>query len=348
MLMSAIQKAASDIHVEPYEKEFRVRFRIDGILHNVMAPPMKFRDAIISRIKIMSKLDIAEKRLPQDGRIKIRFAADGATKEIDFRVSTLPSLFGETIVLRVLDRSAVVFDYAVLGLRPDIVDQFQRALQLPNGIVLVTGPVGSGKTTTLYTGLLGLNAESRKIVTLEDPIEYQLRGITQSQVKSQIGLHFATMLRSVVRHVLSDVAAKGLPGDHHFYITFLTRAEGVKLSPRLLSQYPEEMTIVLQHQYWGLEPGDEAFQVTLSFNKVPERLVVPYAAITAFADPSVQFGLQFRTESEKQAAGPGPVVVPAGQGSNGEMGERAEETIAKPPEKTAPGEVVSLDSFRKK
>jgi general secretion pathway protein E len=195
MLSRAVETKASDIHIEPFDDRLRVRYRWDGALHDVESPPVNLTAAITSRIKIMARLDIAERRLPQDGRIG--FAVRG--QEIDFRVSTLPSLFGETIVLRVLDRSAVVFDYAVLGLRPDIVDQFQRALQLPNGIVLVTGPVGSGKTTTLYTGLLGLNAEARKIVTLEDPIEYQLRGITQSQVKSQIGLHFATMLRSVVR-----------------------------------------------------------------------------------------------------------------------------------------------------
>jgi general secretion pathway protein E len=195
MLSRAVETKASDIHIEPFDDRLRVRYRWDGVLHDVESPSVNLTAAVTSRIKIMARLDIAERRLPQDGRIG--FVVRG--QEIDFRVSTLPSLFGETIVLRVLDRSAVVFDYAVLGLQPDIVDQLQRALQLPNGTMLVTGPVGSGKTTTLYTGLLGLNAEARKIVTLEDPIEYQLRGITQSQVKSQIGLHFATMLRSVVR-----------------------------------------------------------------------------------------------------------------------------------------------------
>jgi general secretion pathway protein E len=195
MLARAVETKASDIHIEPFDDRLRVRYRWDGVLHDVESPSVNLTAAITSRIKIMARLDIAERRLPQDGRIG--FVVRG--QEIDFRVSTLPSLHGETIVLRVLDRSAVVFDYAVLGLQPAIVSLLQRALQLPNGIVLVTGPVGSGKTTTLYTGLLGLNAEARKIVTLEDPIEYQLRGITQSQVKSQIGLHFATMLRSVVR-----------------------------------------------------------------------------------------------------------------------------------------------------
>ncbi|HEX6973996.1 MAG TPA: ATPase, T2SS/T4P/T4SS family, partial [Vicinamibacterales bacterium] len=149
MLMSAIQKGASDIHIEPYEKEFRVRFRIDGILYNVMAPPMKFRDAITSRLKIMAKLDIAEKRLPQDGRIKIRFAADGGTKEIDFRVSCLPTLFGEKIVMRLLDKDKLMLDMTKLGFEPDSLRKLEVAIGKPWGMVLVTGPTGSGKTNTL-------------------------------------------------------------------------------------------------------------------------------------------------------------------------------------------------------
>ena len=154
MLMSAIQKGASDIHIEPYEKEFRVRFRIDGILYNVMAPPMKFRDAITSRIKIMAKLDIAEKRLPQDGRIKIRFNDDGATKEIDFRVSCLPTLFGEKIVMRLLDKDKLMLDMTKLGFEPESLDEVRDARsRKPYGMVLVTGPTGSGKTTTLYSAI---------------------------------------------------------------------------------------------------------------------------------------------------------------------------------------------------
>ena len=153
MLMSAIQKGASDIHIEPYEKEFRVRFRIDGILYNVMAPPMKFRDAITSRIKIMAKLDIAEKRLPQDGRIKIRFADDGATKEIDFRVSCLPTLFGEKIVLRLLDKDKLMLDMTKLGFEPESLRKLEIAIAKPWGMVLVTGPTGSGKTNTLYSSI---------------------------------------------------------------------------------------------------------------------------------------------------------------------------------------------------
>lgn len=191
----AVETQASDIHIEPFEDGLRVRYRYDGILHEAETPPGRLAAAITSRIKIMAKLDIAERRLPQDGRIKL--AVRG--QEVDFRVSTIPSLWGETVVLRVLDRSAVAFDYDRLGMSPPIVASFTRALDLPNGIVLVTGPTGSGKTTTLYTGLLGLNSIARKIVTIEDPVEYQLRGINQVQVKPQIGLNFASLLRSILR-----------------------------------------------------------------------------------------------------------------------------------------------------
>jgi general secretion pathway protein E len=191
----AVETHASDIHVEPFEDRLRVRYRYDGVLHEADSPAARLAPAIISRIKIMAKLDIAERRLPQDGRIKM--AVRGT--EIDFRVSTIPSLYGEKLVLRVLDRSSVTFDYAKLGLPPHVVAAWTRALELPNGILLVTGPTGSGKTTTLYTGLTAINAVTRNIVTVEDPIEYQLNGINQIQTKPQIGLTFATLLRSILR-----------------------------------------------------------------------------------------------------------------------------------------------------
>ena len=173
IISRAVETQASDIHIEPFEDRLRVRYRHDGVLAEVESPPARLIPAIISRVKIMARLDIAERRLPQDGRIKL--AVRG--QEVDFRVSTIPSLHGETVVLRVLDRSAVTFDYEKLGLAPAVVHQLTERLELPNGIVLVTGPTGSGKTTTLYTGLLGLNAVTRKVVTVEDPIEYQRRGI---------------------------------------------------------------------------------------------------------------------------------------------------------------------------
>jgi type IV pilus assembly protein PilB len=199
MLMSAIQKGASDVHIEPYEKEFRVRFRIDGILYNVMAPPMKFRDAITSRIKIMAKLDIAEKRLPQDGRIKIRFAVDGATKEIDFRVSCLPTLFGEKIVLRLLDKDKLMLDMTKLGFEAESLMKLETAISKPWGMVLVTGPTGSGKTNTLYSSIAKINTPETNIMTAEDPVEFNLVGVNQVQVRENIGLNFAAALRSFLR-----------------------------------------------------------------------------------------------------------------------------------------------------
>jgi type IV pilus assembly protein PilB len=199
MLMSAIQKGASDIHIEPYEKEFRVRFRIDGILYNVMAPPMKFRDAITSRLKIMSKLDIAEKRLPQDGRIKIRFADNGATKEIDFRVSCLPTLFGEKIVMRLLDKEKLMLDMTKLGFEPESLKKLELAIAKPWGLVLVTGPTGSGKTNTLYSSIAKINTTETNIMTAEDPVEFNLFGVNQVQVRENIGLNFAAALRSFLR-----------------------------------------------------------------------------------------------------------------------------------------------------
>jgi general secretion pathway protein E len=195
IIARAAETQASDIHIEPFEDLLRVRYRYDGVLHEADSPPARLTAAIISRIKIMSKLDIAERRLPQDGRLKL--AVRG--QEIDFRVSTVPALYGESVVLRVLDRTAVEFDFAKLGMPAAVTAKFRAGLELPNGIVLVTGPTGSGKTTTLYTGLLQLNSIERKIVTIEDPIEYQLRGINQIQVKQQIGLTFANLLRSILR-----------------------------------------------------------------------------------------------------------------------------------------------------
>jgi general secretion pathway protein E len=192
----AVETQASDIHIEPLEDRLWLRYRYDGVLHEAEAPPKSLAAAIVSRIKIMSHLDIAERRLPQDGRLKL--AVRGV--DVDFRISTLPSMHGETVVLRVLDRSAVEFNFTKLGLPDTIIEKLQNLFDLPNGMVLVTGPTGSGKTTTLYTGLSSLNAIARKIVSVEDPIEYQLSGVNQIQVKPQIGLTFASLLRSIMRH----------------------------------------------------------------------------------------------------------------------------------------------------
>jgi type IV pilus assembly protein PilB len=199
LLLSAIQRGASDIHIEPFEKELRIRFRVDGVLQNVMSPPMKFRDALVSRVKIMARLDIAEKRLPQDGRVKARFNDHGQNREIDFRVSCLPTLFGEKVVLRLLDPSQLRLDMGRLGFEPGALERFDRAVRRPWGMVLVTGPTGSGKTNTLYSALSQLNQPGVNILTAEDPVEFNLAGINQVPVRENIGLSFAAALRSFLR-----------------------------------------------------------------------------------------------------------------------------------------------------
>lgn len=195
LITRAIELRASDIHLEPFEGEFKVRYRIDGVLHDVEAPPTRLQAAVISRIKIMAKLNIAERRLPQDGRIKLRVLG----KEIDFRVSTLPTMFGESVVLRILDRESVILDLEKLGFPVYDLAKFRDLINKPYGIILVTGPTGSGKTTTLYAALSEINSPEKKIITVEDPIEYQLSGVNQVQVKSSIGLSFANVLRSILR-----------------------------------------------------------------------------------------------------------------------------------------------------
>jgi type IV pilus assembly protein PilB len=199
LLVDSLRRGASDIHVEPYEKDFRIRFRIDGVLYDVMHPPMKMRDALLSRLKIMAKLDISEKRLPQDGRIKIKVKIDNRSRELDFRVSSLPTLFGEKIVLRLLDKDKLMLDMTKLGFEPQALEIFKRNIAKPYGMVLVTGPTGSGKTNTLYSALQALNTPETNIMTAEDPVEFNLPGINQVQMKEQIGLNFAAALRSFLR-----------------------------------------------------------------------------------------------------------------------------------------------------
>ena len=199
ILTDAVKRSASDIHLEPYEKEYRIRYRIDGVLQAMMTPPFKLRDAIISRIKIMSKLDISEKRLPQDGRIMIKMMLNGRKKQLDFRVSVLPTLYGEKIVMRLLDKENLRLDMTKLGFEQESLDKFTKAIFKPYGMVLVTGPTGSGKTNTLYSSISQLNKPDTNIVTAEDPVEFQLHGINQVQMKEQIGLNFAAALRSFLR-----------------------------------------------------------------------------------------------------------------------------------------------------
>ncbi len=199
LLIDSLKRGASDIHIEPYEKEFRVRFRIDGVLYNVMALPMKLRDPLISRIKIMAKLDISEKRLPQDGRIKIKMKVEDRSRDLDFRVSCLPTLWGEKIVMRLLDKSKLMLDMTKLGFEQGSLDRFQTAISKPYGIVLVTGPTGSGKTNTLYSAIAALNKPDTNIMTAEDPVEFNLPGINQVNIREAIGLNFAAALRSFLR-----------------------------------------------------------------------------------------------------------------------------------------------------
>jgi type IV pilus assembly protein PilB len=199
ILTDAVKRGASDIHLEPYEKDYRIRYRIDGILQAMMTPPFKLRDAIISRIKIMSKLDISEKRLPQDGRIMIKMVLNGRKKQLDFRVSVLPTLHGEKIVMRLLDKENLRLDMTKLGFEQESLDKFTKAIFKPYGMVLVTGPTGSGKTNTLYSAISQLNKPDTNILTAEDPVEFQLPGINQVQMKEQIGLNFAAALRSFLR-----------------------------------------------------------------------------------------------------------------------------------------------------
>jgi len=199
VLTDAVKRGASDIHIEPYEKEFRVRFRIDGVLQAIMSPPVKLKDAITSRLKIMAKLDISEKRLPQDGRIMLKMQLGGRKKQLDFRVSTLPTLWGEKIVLRLLDKENLRLDMTKLGFEAESLVKFEKAILKPYGMVLVTGPTGSGKTNTLYSAISRLNQPDTNIMTAEDPVEFQLGGVNQVQMKEQIGLNFAAALRSFLR-----------------------------------------------------------------------------------------------------------------------------------------------------
>ncbi len=195
LIFNAVEQKASDIHFEPFENEFKARYRIDGVLHDVESPPHRLQAAIISRVKIMAKLDIAERRLPQDGRIKLRIS----DKEIDFRISTIPTLFGESLVMRILDRDTLILDLDKLGFPKDVLKQYTNLAMQPYGMILVTGPTGSGKTSTLYTTLAKINSPENKIITLEEPVEYQLSGVNQIQVNQKIGMSFASGLRSIVR-----------------------------------------------------------------------------------------------------------------------------------------------------
>jgi general secretion pathway protein E len=195
MLSRALEARASDIHLEPFENHLKVRYRIDGILHEMEPPPRELKAAVISRLKILAQLNIAERRLPQDGRIKVKIAG----RDVDLRIATIPTLYGESVVIRLLERSQIFSDLGALGLPADVLRSFGEMISKPHGMILATGPTGSGKTTTLYGALQKINDPGKKIITIEDPVEYQLSGVNQIQVKPQIGLTFANGLRSIVR-----------------------------------------------------------------------------------------------------------------------------------------------------
>ena len=199
IIIDSIKKGASDIHIEPYEKEYRIRFRIDGVLFEQLRPPMKFRDAIASRIKILAKMDISEKRLPQDGRIKTKMKIDGKVKEIDYRVSSIPTLYGEKIAMRLLDKEGLKLDMTKLGFEPESLERFERAIMKPYGMILVTGPTSSGKTNTLYSAIGKLNTTDTNIMTAEDPVEFSIHGCNQVHMRENVGLNFASALRAFLR-----------------------------------------------------------------------------------------------------------------------------------------------------
>lgn len=265
IIFNAIKKEASDIHVEPYEKFLRIRYRIDGVLHEEMQPPLKLKNAIVSRLKIMSSLDIAERRLPQDGRIKLKI---GKEKEMDFRVSVLPTLYGEKVVLRILDKSSLQLDMTKLGFEPEQLERFREGIYKPYGMVLVTGPTGSGKTTTLYSALTELNRVTHNISTAEDPVEYNLPGINQVQMHEEIGLNFAASLRSFLRQD-PDIIMVGEIRDYETAeIAVKAALTGhLVLSTLHTNDAPSSITRLLN---MGVEP----FLVTASVNLImAQRLV---------------------------------------------------------------------------
>ncbi|MBE2253671.1 MAG: type IV-A pilus assembly ATPase PilB [Myxococcus sp.] len=259
ILKDAIGKRASDIHIEPYEKDFRVRFRIDGVMYEVMKPPIKLRNAITSRLKIMAQLDISERRLPQDGRIKIKL---GGGKEMDFRVSVCPTLFGEKIVMRLLDKSNLQLDMTKLGFEPEPLKWFKEAIDRPYGMVLVTGPTGSGKTTTLYSALAALNDPTTNVSTAEDPVEFNFAGINQVQVSESIGLSFAAALRSFLRQDPDTIMIGEVRDFETAEIAVKAALTGhLVLSTLHTNDAPSTVTRLLN---MGIEP----FNVTASLNLI--------------------------------------------------------------------------------
>jgi general secretion pathway protein E len=282
IITRAIEMRASDIHFEPFEDRFRVRYRVDGVLHDVESPPKRLQSAIVSRVKIMAKLNIAERRLPQDGRIMLRVKG----KEIDFRVSSVPTIYGESTVLRILDKSSIVLDIEKLGFPEDTMRGFRSLIERPHGIILVTGPTGSGKTTTLYCALEKINSPEKKIITVEDPVEYQLRGVNQIQVKAAIGLTFANALRSIVRQDPDVILIGEIRDAETAEIAIHSALTGhLVLSTLHTNDAPSAITRLID---MGME--DYLLSSTI-IGILAQRLVrvaCPYCQVPATPDPAIQ------------------------------------------------------------
>ncbi len=282
ILVDAIKKKASDIHIEPYEKSMRIRFRIDGVLREVMRPPLKLRNAITSRLKIMSSLDIAERRLPQDGRIKLKL---GGGREMDFRVSVLPCLFGEKVVMRLLDKSNLQLDMTKLGFEPRALKDFKDSIHRPYGMVLVTGPTGSGKTTTLYSALSELNTITENISTAEDPVEFNLMGINQVQMHDAIGLNFAAALRSFLRQDPDIIMVGEIRDFETAEIAVKSALTGhMVLSTLHTNDAPSTISRLLN---MGIEPFLVTSSVNLILAQRLARKLCPFCKKEAKMDPQV-------------------------------------------------------------
>ena len=306
LLAAAIQRGASDVHVEPYDQEFRIRFRIDGMLHPVAAPPVSLRDAVISRLKIMADLDIAEKRLPQDGRLKARFREREVRREIDLRVSSLPTLFGEKVVLRLLDRERLTLDMTKLGFDERSLGRFEAAIRSPRGMVLVTGPTGSGKTNTLYSSIARINAPHTNILTAEDPVEFNMRGVNQVQIREGIGLTFAAALRAFLRQDPNVILVGEIRDGETAEVAVKAALTGhLVLSTLHTNDAPSSVARLLN---MGVEP----FLVTSSLNVVcAQRLVRCICRHCAAPAPLPPAALRDIGFTEREA---GDVAPRAGRG----------------------------------
>ena len=306
LLAAAVQRGASDVHVEPYDAEFRIRFRIDGMLYPVPAPPVTLRDAVISRLKIMANLDIAEKRLPQDGRLRARFRAGGVRREIDVRVSSLPTLFGEKIVLRLLDRERLTLDMTKLGFDDQSLERFEAAIRSPRGMVLVTGPTGSGKTNTLYSSIAGINSPQTNILTAEDPVEFNMRGVNQVQIREGIGLSFAAALRSFLRQDPNVILVGEIRDAETAEVAIKAALTGhLVLSTLHTNDAPSSVARLLN---MGVEP----FLVTSALNVVcAQRLVRCICRECAAPAPLPRTALRDIGYSDQESAA---VVPQAGRG----------------------------------